>query len=121
LLVEDQQHIWCTTVQFTVNLSAQGSPLLGRLHVCLQPVVDGVAQSSDVLEWEPGNLQHTEIILFQQVYPLTAGAHTFSIEMNCLQAACISREGEPCEDRIGEAVVGRGWLTVYELPLVKSK
>jgi hypothetical protein len=36
-------------VQFTVNLSAQGSPLLGRLHVFLQPVVDGVAQSSDVL------------------------------------------------------------------------
>jgi len=64
-----------------------------------QAVVDGVPRESITT-----HLFNAGVLVFERLYPLAAGGHTFSGRVSCGQ----------------ENSLTSGWLSVYELPLMKK-
>jgi hypothetical protein len=69
-----------------------------------EPLIDGVQHSDDRQSWQTGaGGSSIELFSYHRVYELPAGTHTFVARMSC-------------QSQIN---VFRGWMTVYELPVVK--
>jgi hypothetical protein len=79
----------------------------GTANACFwfDPVIDKQQVTEDRLTWRTGNDGFVDVFSFHRVYALLAGTHTVSTRMSCQNGI----------------LVYRGWLTAYELPLVKSK
>jgi hypothetical protein len=100
--------------ELSVSLSTRGGPVLVMLVLNANTpfnapfrfvgVVDGVEQSQDALLVYPQGHGGYEVLTSTRVYALTAGAHVFGV-----RAACMD---------FGQVV--RGWITAYELPLIKK-
>jgi hypothetical protein len=89
-------------VLLTVNFTFHAA--VGASAYWLEPVIDGEQKSADRLSWQTGNDTEIDNSVFQRVYALPAGSHTFAVRMSC-------------QNQIS---VLRGWLTVYALPAVKK-
>jgi hypothetical protein len=83
---------------FSLIRSMEGIP---GVVASMQPVMDGVAQHADDVVWSTGTVCLGDIIAYQQVYPLPAGAHAFTMDMSRITGRAV--------------LVGRGWLMLYDL------
>jgi hypothetical protein len=106
----------------TVTVMTTGGPLLVLLTMnildpqtiveadaLITPIIDGTTRTTDTLRFQVSNNGVNRpgwgVFAFSRVYFVPAGTHTVSWEMQCMS----------------NQIVARGWLTVYELPLVKPK
>jgi hypothetical protein len=92
-------------VLFMVNFNFHGPGTSPGAGFWFDPVIDGQQQSADRLSWQTGLDSEVDVFSYHRVYALPAGPHTFAARMSCQS----------------QITVFRGWLTVYELPLVKPK
>ena len=92
-------------VLFMVNFNFHGPGTSPGAGFWFDPVIDGQQQSADRLSWQTGLDSEVDVFSYHRVYALPAGPHSFAARMSCQS----------------QITVFRGWLTVYELPLVKPK
>jgi hypothetical protein len=97
-----------------VSLTTTGGPVLLTLSLTtdtgassgdafIRFSVDQQAVNAPALRWPPAT---QELISLARVVSVTAGVHTFGAQMACLTA--------------GNAVTVTGWLSAYELPLIRK-
>jgi hypothetical protein len=97
-----------------LSLTTAGGPVLVMVNFdfhgfanagfWFDPVIDGQPRSADRLSWQTGQDSEVDVFSYHRVYALPAGPHTFAARMSC-QA---------------QLTVFRGWMTVYELPVIKK-
>jgi hypothetical protein len=92
-------------VLFMVNFNFYGPGTSPGSGFWFEPVIDGQQRSADRLSWQTGLDSEIDVFSYHRAYALPAGAHTFAARMSCQS----------------QITVFRGWMTVYELPLVKPK
>ena len=88
-------------VLLTLSLTTETGASSGDAFIRFS--ADQQAVNAPALRWPPAT---QELVSLTRVVPVTAGVHTFGAQMACLTA--------------GNAVTVTGWLTVYELPLIRK-
>jgi hypothetical protein len=107
--------IFTSIPDLSLALTTQGGPLLmmvmidtptfwgGGEGILFEPVINGQQISGDRLSISRSN-NSLWPFAFSRVYMLPAGTHSFSASLACLN---------------NPANMGRAWVTVYELPLIR--
>ena len=92
-------------VLFMVNFNFHGPGTSPGAGFWFEPVIDDGQRGADRLSWQTGLDSEIDTFSYQRVYEVLAGTHTFKARMSCQSVI----------------TVFRGWMTVYELPVVKLK